>query len=104
MNAAEARAATRRRSWTPRTYFVTARHRVRWGRDGVISWVPFERGHLRRAGDSRTACGEVAMDWPIFWDMPVGDDNDLCVDCTMRVLGGKNVSLAVATGHYQASG
>jgi hypothetical protein len=69
---------------TARQRYVTASHRtVRRTRPGAAGAreVPFGVGHVRRVGASFTACGEPALDWPIFWDLPVDDPDNMCSDC-----------------------
>jgi len=64
-----------------RRWYLTASHRV-LGRDpsGPVE-VPFDRPHLREPGDPTTACGEPALNWPIFWELPVVHAAGTCAAC-----------------------
>lgn len=54
----------------PNLWFVTARFvdtRHPLGRQ------PFGTSHARRSGSDYTACGEVAVGWPMFWHLAFAD-------------------------------
>jgi hypothetical protein len=72
------------RSPTARQWYVTASHRTARrtgpGASGVKE-VPFGVGHVRQVGAAFTACGQPALDWPIFWDLSVDDPDNMCSDC-----------------------
>jgi hypothetical protein len=72
------------KSATVRHWYVTASHRkVRRTRQGAVGAmdVPFGLGHVRKVGSPITACGQPALDWPIFWDLSVNDPDDMCSEC-----------------------
>ena len=72
---------------TPR-WFVSAPHKVRQGPEGA--WSPYGLRHARQVGQARTECGLVALDWPMFWELPflVGDRSrpvcEMCHDMVVR--------------------
>ena len=42
--------------------------------------------HLRRVGDTATACGQRAVEWPMYFDRRVDVRNpDLCHECARRI-------------------
>lgn len=43
--------------------------------------APYGFGHLRQVGDAFTSCGQPAMHWQIFWDLPVYELGELCQMC-----------------------
>jgi hypothetical protein len=51
-------------------YFVTARHGTR-GREaaGECGSRPVGEQHARTPGSAYTACGRVALDWRMFWEL-----------------------------------
>lgn len=51
-------------------YFVSARHRVRPPSGVDEGWRPYQTYHARIVGRSMTVCGEPALGWPYFWEMP----------------------------------
>jgi hypothetical protein len=79
------------KSPTARQWYVTASHRtVRRTRPGAtgVKEVPFGVGHVRQVGASFTACGEPALDWPIFWDLSVDDPDEMCSECKSTTVFG----------------
>lgn len=72
-----------RPSCPPPTHFVTARHSAKV-RGGVSDAGPRPFGiqHARTPGSTRTACGEPALDWQMFWELPFPTDSHwLCEHC-----------------------
>ena len=68
------------------TWFVTARHRRSTLVDGTPTWTPYGVRHARRVGEPRTACGEAALGWVLFWEMPFAPGTDrLCRACCEAV-------------------
>lgn len=68
-----------------RRWYVTSAHRVvRQERGSAV--VPFAVGHLKEVGSAATACGLPALDWPIFWDLPLSQADNGCPECA-GVLG-----------------
>ena len=42
--------------------------------------------HLRRVGDRETACGQWAVDWPMYFDRKANVRNpNLCHECARRI-------------------
>jgi hypothetical protein len=79
---------------TARHWYVTAPHRtVRRTRSGATGAkeVPFGVGHVRQVGAPFTACGEPALQWPIFWDLSLDDPDEMCSDCKWTALFGDRV-------------
>lgn len=61
---------------------VTARHRVTVTSGFDRLWRPYGPHHARRAGDGRTLCGLVAIEFVIFWDMRFDPfDRQSCPEC-----------------------
>ncbi|RJS46751.1 hypothetical protein [Nocardioides cavernaquae] len=52
-------------------YFVSAPHGTR-GREaaGESGSRPVGEQHARKPGSPYTACGRVALDWRMFWELP----------------------------------
>lgn len=77
-------------------YFVSSRHRTRGGEDGgQAGWKPFGVQHARKPGAPLTACGRLALDWRIFWEIPFPQDPEAsCPDC--RTACGKPLAAAPA--------
>jgi hypothetical protein len=68
------------------TLLVTARHRLTVGAGLDRAWRPSGRHHARRAGESRTQCGIVAIEWVLFWDMRFDPgDKHSCSECAYLV-------------------
>lgn len=68
------------------TLLVTARHRLTVGAGQDRAWRPSGRHHARRAGDSRTQCGIVAIEWVLFWSMRFDpSDKHSCRECAYLV-------------------
>ncbi|GAB3857810.1 hypothetical protein GCM10028801_16810 [Nocardioides maradonensis] len=43
---------------------------------------PWGKAHLRREGDAVTACGLVAVEWHVFWDVQLSAAGvDACSEC-----------------------
>jgi hypothetical protein len=63
-------------------WYVTASHRVMRPHANGQREVPFDVGHLRQVGAAFTACGKPAMHWQIFWDLPAGEVETLCPQCS----------------------
>lgn len=61
------------------TYFVSTRH-------GRSALQPYGIEHARQAGVPRTACGQVAHEWRIFWELPFPDSaSSTCKECLIAV-------------------
>jgi len=70
------------------TYFVSARHRTPVGAAGGAGWQPFGVQHARKAGAPLTACGRLAIEWRMFWELPFPHDCEAtCPEC-MAACGG----------------
>lgn len=42
--------------------------------------------HARMVGETRTACGENALQWPFFWDLPFGTEpGECCPACVAEL-------------------
>jgi hypothetical protein len=55
---------------------------------GEVRWAPFGVRHARQVGSGWTACGQPAIDWKLFWDMPFArSTNDNCEACWLAVVG-----------------
>ena len=77
-------AARRHLHWP--TWLVSAKHRRVVSRDGDSEWYPVGVHHAREAGENLTACGLVAIGWPVFWLMPFrAGRSTSCVECTAAV-------------------
>jgi hypothetical protein len=65
------------------TWLVSSRNGVVLLRDGDgASWRPFGVHHARSVGSPLTACGEGALGWELFWDMPFpAEESGSCVAC-----------------------
>lgn len=59
-----------RRRWHWPTWFVSTKYRTVVTGDGGNEWNPVGEHHARRAGENLTACGQVAIGWPVFWLLP----------------------------------
>jgi hypothetical protein len=51
-------------------WLVTSAHGVWQATDGERSWVPYFVAHARKVGASQAACGQYAVGWQFFWDLP----------------------------------
>ena len=84
--------ATRRHVHWP-TWLVSAKHRTVVSSDGDSDWFPVGVHHARRASENLTACGIVAIGWPVFWLMPfVQDASTSCPACIEAVTTAGDVS------------
>lgn len=53
------------------------------------SWRPWGTQHAKKVGAALTACGEFALGWELFWDMPFPDDTSRsCQRCIAAVSRG----------------
>lgn len=75
-----------------RIWFVSAPHgRLTRNNPGEPRWVPFGKAHARQVGSSFTACGQPALGWKLFWDMPFPDsDAETCAECRELVSSPRN--------------
>jgi hypothetical protein len=68
------------------TWLVSAKYRRVVRHDGDSDWLPVGVQHARQAGENRTACGLVAIGWPIFWLLPFTPANRAsCPSCRKEV-------------------
>jgi hypothetical protein len=75
----------RRHQWP--TWLVSAKHRTLVRCAGESDWSPLGAHHARQAGESLTACGVVAIGWPVFWLMPFDTGAPAsCPDCIAAVI------------------
>lgn len=45
-------------------------------------WMPWGKRHARVDSEPRTACGQLAVSWRVFWSMPFdAGDASACQDC-----------------------
>lgn len=68
-------------------WLVTARN-GRFDRTGPgeVRWAPFGVRHARQVGSGWTACGQPAVEWKLFWDMPFTRlTTDTCEACCVAV-------------------
>ncbi len=70
----------------PDTFFVTAPYRLTFGEWPNDRWIPAGEVHARHAGSGRTACGLVALEWPIFWGHEFEPGPESCRGC-LRIVG-----------------
>ena len=95
---ATARPSSRRRCHWP-TWLVSAKHRTVVLRDGDSEWSPIGEHHARQAGENLTACGLVAIGWPVFWLMPFRPRASIsCPACV------EAVTRAEASSHIERQG
>ena len=81
------------------TWLVSAKHRTVIARDGDSEWYPVGEHHAREAGENLTACGLVAIGWPVFWLMPFKPGSSVsCTECTGAV------KRAEASSHQERPG
>ena len=81
------------------TWLVSAKHRTVISRDGDRDWYPVGEHHAREAGENLTACGLVAIGWPVFWLMPFKPgSSSSCSECTAAV------KRAEASSHQERPG
>jgi len=74
----------RRCQWP--TWLVSAKHRAVVSRDGDRAGHPVGDHHARQSGENLTACGLVAIGWPVFWLMGFQpDDPTSCPECITAV-------------------
>ena len=77
------------RAGTDQRWYVTASHRLPPIPYKDSGDRPFGTRHARRPGDPTTACGQVALDWPIFWETEYSaTDDESCDDCSVVVARG----------------
>ena len=64
-------------------WYVCAPHRSALNAQGV----PFGVRHAREVGRSVTACGLLARNWPMFWEMPFAPEvPGRCAECADAVV------------------
>ena len=66
------------------TWFVSARNgrRTASSQGRTWQWRPFGLHHARQVGRPVTACGVLAAEWQLFWDMPFpAEPGSTCPDC-----------------------
>lgn len=81
------------------TWLVSAKYRTVIARDGDSDWYPVGEHHAREAGENLTACGLVAIGWPVFWLMPFEPRASVsCTDCI------EAVTRAEASPHQERPG
>ena len=69
----------------PGVWLVSSRHRVTVGDWRNPEWRPFSEHHARQVGAARTLCGQVAIEWPMFWDMEFDPSHgNSCPECATR--------------------
>jgi hypothetical protein len=70
-------------------WLVTSRNgRFERTEPGEVRWAPFGVRHARQVGSGWTACGQPAIEWKFFWDMPfTRSTNDKCEACCLAVAG-----------------
>jgi hypothetical protein len=67
-------------------------------RPGDPARRPYGTQHARRVGETRTACGENALEWPYFWDLPFGSEPDACCLACVAAVRTVRSLYAVPTG------
>jgi hypothetical protein len=66
-----------------RNHFISCQHFAA-GRTSLRE--PRGTQHLRRLGDMETACGQWAMDWPMYFDRKIDVRSPhLCHECARRI-------------------
>ena len=64
------------------TWYVSAPHRVRVGSGLDSRDEPYGVRHARQVGAAFTECGEPALAWAMFWDVPFHIELELvCQAC-----------------------
>jgi hypothetical protein len=67
-------------------WLVTSSHGVWQVTLDERSWVPYSVRHAREVGAVRAACGQLAIGWELFWDLPFAvDDPRACQACNELV-------------------
>jgi hypothetical protein len=71
-------------------WLVTASHGVWQVTAQERTWVPYSVRHARQVGASQTACGQFAVGWELYWDMPfTPDETEVCETCAEVVVPGR---------------
>jgi hypothetical protein len=97
MTRSPAQLGKRRCHWP--TWLVSAKHRTVIMRDGESEWSPLGEHHARQSGENLTACGLVAIGWPVFWLMPFEPEaSTSCPNCVAAVTS------AAASTHRERPG
>jgi hypothetical protein len=51
-------------------------------RGSATVWVPYSEPHAREVGAALTACGQFAVGWELFWDLPFDSEApSVCQEC-----------------------
>lgn len=70
--------------WTPNTRWVTTAPYL--APLPAATRSPWGTIHVKQEGCLATACGESAVNWYVFWNMPFSvDDADACPRCARAV-------------------
>jgi hypothetical protein len=80
--------STRERPRLPK-WFVSSPHKIQIYENGQVATRPWGLAHAREVGSPRTACGEAASTWHIFWDSPFSAHQSLV--CEQCILGVENL-------------
>ena len=69
-----------------RSFLVSAPHRVATDPGDPRPWKPYGVAHARKVGSHLTACGQLAVSWPLFWTEPFrASDAQACPGCALAV-------------------
>jgi len=71
-------------------WFVSTRHRGRPCPGRGQDAPPYGTRHARQPGDTVTLCGEAALNWICFWDLPFAPHApQTCERCSELALAGR---------------